>query len=148
MYVLLWIDADRLRGARQRAAAPSALPAQGFAPGYPDSMPALAERLAHMPTGRAEQATVDASLGVNEGMHRCIESQTNIICRGLGACYAGYPLGDGEREGRSPLAGISARKPLNGERGGRARSQTARSECERESRRPLALTSFVQILEH
>jgi len=46
----------RLRGGRQRAAVPSALPARGSAPGNPDSMHEHAKRLAHMPTGRMEQA--------------------------------------------------------------------------------------------
>src|SRR5688572_23427105 len=32
------------------------------------------------------------------------------IAGGLGACYAGYPLGGGEREGPSPLASWAQRR--------------------------------------
>jgi len=32
-------------------------------------------------------------------MSRCCNHAASRTCRGLGACYAGYPLGDGEREG-------------------------------------------------
>jgi len=47
--------AVRLRGGRQGATRPPAPPAQGCAPGNPDSMQSYAERQAYMPTDRYER---------------------------------------------------------------------------------------------
>src|SRR4051812_43197439 len=89
-----------LRGRRQGAAAPPAPPAQGFAPGNPDSMHVSAERLARMLMGEVELAAYDPSFGTTEA---CAEDLI-LICAffagGLGARCAP----NGEREGRSPLA--------------------------------------------
>jgi hypothetical protein len=52
------VDVLRLRGGRQGWAATPAPPAQGAAPGNPDSMHSLAKRLARMLTGNGEQYTM------------------------------------------------------------------------------------------
>jgi len=63
-----------LRGRRQRATAPSALPARGVAPGNPDSMHGHAKRLAHMPTGRMEQAAHDRDLDLKDLKEVCLRA--------------------------------------------------------------------------
>jgi len=51
-------NVGRLRGGRQGAAAPPAPPAQGYAPGNPDSMHVSDERPARMPAGRSERQLI------------------------------------------------------------------------------------------
>ena len=93
-----WLCSPARRG--QRAAAPSALPTRGFAPGYPDLIHPYAERLMCMPTGRSEPAAADQAGGTPEACADGLIVRQASRAGGLGACYAP----NGEREGQSPLA--------------------------------------------
>jgi hypothetical protein len=102
-----WIDALALRGRRQGAAALPAPTARGFAPGYPNLMWSHNECQTRMPTGRLEQAIYDPALGTTEACADAIIARQGSFAGGSGARCAGYPLGDGEREGRSRLAEVA-----------------------------------------
>ena len=53
---------------------PLHLPARGVAPGNPDSMHGHAKRLAHMPTGRMEQAAHDRDLDLKDLKEVCLRA--------------------------------------------------------------------------
>jgi hypothetical protein len=74
----------RLRGERQRAAAPSALPARGAAPGNPDSMLPLTKCVARMPTGRSELAVSDPCFGTTKACAGTAIVRQASVARGFG----------------------------------------------------------------
>jgi hypothetical protein len=65
-------------------------------------MHVCAERLAHMPTGRSEQAAMQYMFRHNGGMRQWLDHAASITCRGFEARCAP----DGEREGQSRLASL------------------------------------------
>ena len=77
-------DAAALRRRRQGSAAPPAPPAQGVAPGNPNSTRSHGEGQARMLTGRSKPAAADAHFWHNRSMRRWINRAASIICRGLG----------------------------------------------------------------
>src|SRR5690349_7687711 len=99
---LLRLRSSALRGRRQRAAAPAALPARDFVPWIPDLMHGMRnvrraclrdrvepaaniERFALTNARVPEnEAAVDACPRHNGGMRRWLDNATGIICRGFG----------------------------------------------------------------
>ena len=73
-----------------------------------------AKRLAHMPTGRMEQAVHHPGFGITEAYADALIVRQPSLAGGLGARCAL----SGEREGRSPLASIQRESRISGEREG------------------------------
>ena len=80
-------------------------PRPGASPlGTPIRCSRMPKRLARMPTGRSEQAAMNACFGITEACAGALIMRQASLAGGLGARCAP----SGEREGRSPLADIHA----------------------------------------
>jgi hypothetical protein len=77
-------QAIALRGRRQGAATPPAPPARDFVPWIPDLMRLCAERLMCMPTGKLEQAAMNACLSTTKAGAGALIVRQALLAGGSG----------------------------------------------------------------
>ena len=112
--------APALRGRRQGATRPPAPPAQGFAPGNPDSMHTNRKWLMRMPLICRDLLHWPDWLAHTRGMRQCAHYATDITCRGSGGVLR-PPVGSARGKARSHARSATAAH-AGGSARGRARS--------------------------